>query len=65
MKKQNFKSLLLNRNTISNFDLEEINGGISGGACGPSSQCQYETVVHSCNYSDLRTCSLSYVQCTA
>ena len=64
MKKQTFKTLSLKRNTISNFDQGEINGGISGTACGPTKRCQY-TVVHSCNYSDLRTCSLSYVQCTA
>jgi len=59
MKKQNFKSLSLKRNTISNFDLGEINGGISGTACGPSKACGFHTVNHTCAYSDRRTCTLA------
>jgi hypothetical protein len=63
MKKQNLTSLSLKKNTISNFNkVEEIKGGISGTACVPSRNCHY-TVVHTCNNSDLRTCTLSYVQC--
>jgi hypothetical protein len=40
MKKQNLNLLKLKKNTISNFNSEEINGGvISGIGCGVSNNC--------------------------
>ena len=63
MKKQNLTSLSLKKNTISNFKEVEIKGGISGGACGSKTACQQASVVHTCNYSDLRTCTMSIIHC--
>ncbi|WP_046743722.1 hypothetical protein [Kordia zhangzhouensis] len=62
MKKQNFKSLKLNKKSISNFEITGISGGITGHhwTCNPShvdSKCCPATVVHTCNYSDERTCT--------
>ncbi|MEM6720612.1 MAG: hypothetical protein AAF611_14890 [Bacteroidota bacterium] len=70
MKKQKFKSLSLKKNVVANFDGNEINGGISGGACVKSNRCPIShncppTVVHTCQYSDQRTCTLSYIYCTS
>lgn len=63
MKKQNLKSLTLKKNTVSNFEIVKVNGGISGNhpICNPShadSRCCPHSVVHTCNYSDQRTCTL-------
>ncbi|WP_420573973.1 hypothetical protein [Kordia sp.] len=63
MKKQNFKSLTLKKRMISNFSIQEIQGGISGHACGSKKACQQASVVHTCQYSDLRTCTNSIINC--
>jgi len=41
MKKQNFKSLKLKKNTVSSFNTEQINGGVQTGfRCnGPTYNC--------------------------
>ncbi|WP_160131072.1 hypothetical protein [Kordia antarctica] len=55
--------MTLKRNTVSNLDLVEINGGISGGACGShgNSACCPQSYGN-CN-SDQRTCTDSVVHC--
>ncbi len=63
MKKQNIKSLRLNKKSIFNFQTIELKGGRTGNACGPSKNCQFVTVVHTCGYSCVYNCSLSIIQC--
>lgn len=59
MKKQRLQSLRLKKNTISNFDSVEINGGLSGGACWKTKYCEGNTrVANNCDYSNHRTCTL-------
>ncbi|WP_298516735.1 hypothetical protein [uncultured Kordia sp.] len=60
MKTKNLKSLKLKKNTVSTFDYVQVNGGISGTACGGSrAACAPQTVVHTCQHSDKRTCTLT------
>ncbi|WP_046758519.1 hypothetical protein [Kordia jejudonensis] len=67
MKKQQLKSLTLQKSTISNFDQAEINGGISGGACGShgNSACCPHSYNINCRETDQRTCTNSVVHCAA
>ncbi|MCH2194315.1 hypothetical protein [Kordia sp.] len=65
MKKQILKSLTLKKKTISNFEITEINGGISGGPCGShgNSMCCAKTYNQNCRYTDRRTCTGSVIHC--
>lgn len=63
MKKQQMKSLTLNKSSISNLQLQEVKGGRTGGACVNTYTCP-QTVVHTCQLTDVRTCTLSVIQCT-
>ena len=65
MKKQNFKSLTLKRNTVSNLEQGEITGGISGGACEShgNSECCPSSFDVSCRLTDQRTCVNSILYC--
>ena len=48
MKKKNLKSLKLKKNTVSNFEKEEINGGLSNFRCNPTWYCPPVETVISC-----------------
>ncbi|MBC8756812.1 hypothetical protein H2O64_19215 [Kordia sp. YSTF-M3] len=48
MKKQNLKSLKLKKHTISNFNTEEINGGVTGSRCLISYNCTIPETLISC-----------------
>ena len=66
MKKQNFKSLTLKRNTVSNLEQVEITGGISGGACGShgNSACCPGSYNVECVTNE-RGCTTSILHCAA
>jgi hypothetical protein len=53
MKKQEIKSLVLHKKSISKFTQPVIKGGRTGAACYASKNCQFETqVIFECRYSE-------------
>lgn len=64
-KKQLNNSLFLNKKTISSLETNStsaIKGGQKPTYTGNSNACEPHSVVHTCNYSDLRTCAAETYQ---